>query len=98
MSISPDNRYMALGIDTVSRRKYTIHIKDLETGQMLDDQIPLTTGRAAWASDNMTLFYTQKDDVTLRSKAIYRHLMGSDASTDVLVYEETDETFGTAVY
>jgi oligopeptidase B len=98
LSISPNNRYMSLGIDTVSRRKYTIYIKDLETGKMLEDQIPLTTGGSSWAADNKTLFYTQKDDETLRSKAIYRHLMGSDASTDVLVFEETDETFGTAVY
>jgi oligopeptidase B len=98
LSISPDNRYMAIGIDTVSRRKYTIYIKDLETGKMLDDQIPLTTGGASWAGDNKTLFYTLKDDETLRSKAIYRHVMGSDASGDVLVYEEEDETFGTAVY
>lgn len=98
LSISPDNRYMAIGIDTVSRRKYTIYIKDLETGKMLEDRIPLTTGGASWAGDNKTLFYTMKDDETLRSKAIYRHVMGSDASGDVLVYEEKDETFGTAVY
>ena len=98
LSVSPDNRYMAIGIDTVSRRKYTIHIKDLETGKMLDDQIPLTTGGSSWASDNKTIFYTQKDDETLRSKAIFRHAMGSDALVDVLVYEEKDETFGTAVF
>jgi len=98
LSVSPNNRYMALGIDTVSRRKYTIYIKDLETGKMLEDRIPLTTGGASWASDNLTLFYTQKDDETLRSKAIFRHSKGSDASSDVLVYEETDETFGTSVY
>jgi len=98
LSVSPDNRYMAIGIDTVSRRKYTIYIKDLETGNMLKDRIPLTTGGASWASDNKTLFYTQKDDETLRSKAIFRHVMGTDASGDVLVYEETDETFGTVVY
>ena len=98
LSVSPNNRYMALGIDTVSRRKYTIYIKDLETGKMLEDRIPLTTGGASWASDNKTIFYTQKDDETLRSKAIFRHVMGTDASGDVLVYEETDETFGTSVY
>jgi len=98
LSVSPDNRYMALGIDTVSRRKYTIYIKDLETGKMLEDQIPLTTGGSSWASDSKTIFYTQKDDETLRSKAIFRHAMGSVASGDVLVYEEKDETFGTAVY
>jgi len=98
LSVSPDNRYMAIGIDTVSRRKYTIYIKDLETGNMLKDRIPLTTGGASWASDNKTLFYTQKDDETLRSKAIFRHVMGTDASGDVMVYEETDETFSTVVY
>jgi oligopeptidase B len=98
LNVSPDNRYMAIGIDTVSRRKYTIHIKDLETGKMLEDQIPLTTGGAHWASDNKTLFYTQKDDETLRSKAIFRHEMGTAAASDVLVYEEQDETFGTTVY
>jgi oligopeptidase B len=98
LSVSPDNRYMAIGIDTVSRRKYTIYIKDLETGTMLDDEIKLTTGGAAWASDSRNLFYTQKDDETLRSKAIYRHVMGASSTEDVLVFEESDETFSTYVY
>lgn len=98
LNISPDNRYMAIGIDTVSRRKYTIYIKDLESGQMLDDKIELTTGGSSWANDNRTLFYTQKDDETLRSKAIYRHTMGTASSEDVLVFDETDETFSTYVY
>ncbi len=98
LSVSPDNRYLAMGIDTVSRRKYTIYIKDLETGTMLDDAIPVTTGGSAWANDSKTLFYTRKDDETLRSKSIHRHTRGSDAATDVLVYEEKDETFSTFVY
>lgn len=98
VSISPDNRYAVMGIDTVSRRKYTLMIKDLKTGNMLDDKILLTTGGASWANDNKTIFYTQKDDETLRSKAIYRHEMGTDASSDVLIYEEKDETFDCYVY
>ncbi|MCP4310217.1 MAG: S9 family peptidase [Bacteroidetes bacterium] len=98
ISISPDNRYAVMGIDTVSRRKYTLMIKDLETGDMLDDNIPMTTGGASWAGDNQTIFYTRKDDVTLRSVAIYRHTMGTSASKDVLVFEEADETFSTYVY
>ncbi len=97
-SVSPNNRFMAIGIDTVSRRKYTIYIKDLETGEMLTDEIPLTTGGASWANDNKTLFYTQKDDATLRSKAIFRHTMGTDAKEDVMVFEEKDETFSTYVF
>ena len=98
ISISPDNRYAVIGVDTVSRRKYTLMVKDLETGTMLDDRIPLTTGSGVWANDNRTLYYTVKDDETLRSRAIYRHVMGTPVSDDVLVYEEEDETFSTFVY
>jgi oligopeptidase B len=98
LSVSPDNRYLAMGIDTLSRRKYTIRIKDLSTGEMLEDKIPLTTGGSAWASDSKTLFYTLKDDLTLRSKAIFRHTRGTDAALDVPVFEEEDETFSTEVY
>ena len=97
-SVSPNNRYMTMGIDTVSRRKYTLYIKDLETGEMFTDEIPLTTGASSWANDNKTIFYTQKDDLTLRSKAIFRHVLGTDFSEDVMVYEELDETFSTYVY
>jgi len=98
LSVSPDNRYAAIGIDTVSRRKYTLVIKDLVTGKVLDDEIPLTFGWASWANDNKTIYYTRKDDVTLRNKAIYRHTLGSDISNDVLVFEETEEAFETDVF
>jgi oligopeptidase B len=98
MSVSPDNRFLAIGIDTVSRRIYTIRIRDLETGEMLDDEIPLTTGGSTWASDSRTLFYALKDEQTLRSRAICRHTRGTPAATDVVVYEEEDETFSTYVF
>jgi oligopeptidase B len=98
LSVSPDNRYLSMGIDTVSRRKYTLRIKDLETGAMLDDEIPLTTGSSAWAADSRTLFYTLKDDETLRSKAVCRHVMHTSSEEDVTVFEEQDETFSTYVY
>jgi len=98
MSISTNNKFLAYGVDTVSRRKYTIHIKNLETGEILEDNIPLTTGSSAWANDNKTIFYTSKDEQTLRSKAIHRHIMGTPASEDVLVFSEEDETFNTSVY
>ncbi len=98
INVSRDNKWAAFGVDTVSRRKYTLHIKNLETGEILEDAIPLTTGSSTWANDNATLFYTRKDEQTLRSNQIYRHKKGSDVSKDEMVYEETDETFGTYVY
>ncbi len=90
--ISEDNRYLAFGVDLVSRRQYTIHVKDLQTGKLLPDAIENTQGDPCWANDNKTIFYTSKNPVTLLSEKIMRHTMGSDAKSDVLVYEETDKS------
>lgn len=97
LNISPDNRLLAFGVDPVSRRQYTIYIKDLHTGELLDVEITQTTGGSTWANDSKTLFYTKKDEQTLRSHQIYRHILGS-ASADVLIYEEKDDTFYTGIY
>lgn len=97
-SVSEDNTLVSFGVDTVSRRKYTIYIKNLKTGEILSENIPLTTGSATWANDNKTLFYTRKDEQTLRSNQIFRHTLGTDPATDTLIFTEEDETFGTYVY
>ncbi|MEX0291577.1 MAG: S9 family peptidase [Flavobacteriaceae bacterium] len=98
ISVSPDNKLAAFGVDTISRRKYTLQIKDLETGKILTDRIEDTTGGSVWASDNKTLFYTKKDPETLRSNKIYKHVLGTPTSSDELVFHEEDETFSTFVY
>lgn len=87
-SVSPDNKLLAYGVDTVSRRQYVIHVKNLETGETLKDEIHNTTGGVAWGNDNKTIFYTSKNPVTLLSEKIKRHILGSDA--DVVVYDEKD--------
>ncbi|NIM58600.1 MAG: prolyl oligopeptidase family serine peptidase [Candidatus Aminicenantes bacterium] len=97
-TVSTDNNLIAFGVDTVSRRKYTINFKNLKTGEMLPDKIPVTSGRAAWANDNKTVFYTLKDDETLRSYKVMKHVLGTDISTDKEVFEEKDVTFSTYVY
>ena len=96
--VSPDSRLMAWSLDTVGRRKYTLRIKDLETGQDLGDVIPEVTGNVVWANDNRTLFYAKQDPETLRSYQIYRHVLGTRAEDDVLVYEEVDTTFSVSVW
>ena len=98
LNVSPDNKLVAFATDTVSRRQYTIQIKNLETGKLLTDKIENTTGGSVWSNDNKTLFYTKKDPLTLRSSSIYRHILGTDASEDVIVFEEKDETYSTYVY
>jgi oligopeptidase B len=98
ISISEDNQWVSYGVDTVSRRQYTIQIKNLETNEILPLKIENTTGGATWASDNKTLFYSRKDEVTLRPDRIYKHKLGSNPSEDVVVYFEKDDTFNVSVY
>lgn len=98
LNISEDNKWAAFGIDTVSRRQYTIQIKNLETNEILPVKIQNTTGGSTWAGDNKTLFYTRKDEVTLRSDKIYKHKLNSDAKNDVLIYHEKDDTYNTFIY
>ena len=97
LSVSPDNKILSYGEDTLSRRIYMIKFKNLETGEMIEDVIPNTTGRAVWANDNKTVFYSVKD-AALRSYKIFKHVLGTDAANDEEVYHEKDETFGTFVY
>lgn len=91
-SVSPDNNLMSFGVDTVSRREYTIFIKNLLTGEIYKDEIPKTSGNSTWAKDNKTLYYTAKNPVTLLSEKINRHTLGTLVDDDVTVYEEIDNT------
>jgi oligopeptidase B len=89
-SVSPDNRLLAYSVDTISRRQYVLHIKNLETGEIYPEAIPQTSGQVAWANDNKTIFYTGNNALTLLTEKIKRHTLGSAPGTDVVVYEEKD--------
>ncbi|RPG59064.1 MAG: S9 family peptidase [Flavobacteriales bacterium TMED235] len=97
ISVSPDNNKVSFGVDTVSRHQYTIKVKDLRSGDLLDTEIKNTTGGSIWASDNLTLFYNKKDEKTLRSKAVYKHKINLSDQPDELIYEEVDETYSVSV-
>lgn len=92
VSISPDNKLLAFSLDTVSRRQYTVHIKNLETGEIYADAIPGTSGDFCWANDNKTVFYTWNNPETLLTEKIKRHKLGAPVETDVVVYNETDNS------
>lgn len=97
-SISPDNSKLVYGVDDVSRRQYTLFLKDLKTGKTTDLGIKNTEGSSEWANDNKTIFYTEKNPVTLLSEKIKKHTLGTDPSKDVTVYEEKDKTNYISVY
>lgn len=91
-NVSPDNKLLAYGVDTVSRRQYTLYIKNLETGEILEDVISGTSGGSVWANDNRTLFYTKNNPSTLLTEKIMRHALGTDSKEDVTIYHERDNT------
>lgn len=96
LSVSPDNNFLAFGVDTLSRRKYDVRIKDLRTNKILDDLIPNSTGSVAWADDNKTFFYTLKDEA-LRPFKIFKHTTGNPVEEDNLIFHENDETYNISV-
>ena len=97
VSVSQNNKLMSFSSDNMGRRIYNINFKNLETGEILQDQIPNTTGKAIWANDNEHVFYTRKDE-SLRAFQVFMHQLGTDSSQDVLVFHEKDETFDVNVF
>lgn len=98
LSVSEDNALLAFAEDSVSRRRYTVYVKNLKTGELVGTPIANTEGNVTWANDNKTFFYTRKDSTTLRSRWIVRHKLGTDPATDKNVFEEADDTFYTGIY
>ena len=90
--ISPDDRLLAYSTDFDGDERFTLRIRDLETGQDLPDEIPATGYSTAWSADNSVLFYTMMDEAW-RPYRVHRHTVGTPATADVLVYEEQDERF-----
>ncbi len=97
-AVSANNEWLAFGEDTVSRRLFTLKFKNLISGEILAEEIPNTTGGAAWSSDNKTVFYTLKDVDSLRAYKVMRHVIGTSVADDVEIFEEKDETFFSGVY
>ena len=92
MDISDDGNLLAYSTDTTGFRQYTLHIKDLRTGDLLPGQVE-RVGSIVWAADNRTLFYTVEDEAQKRQFQFLRHTLGTEHAHDQLVLEEPDERF-----
>ena len=90
--VSNNGRYLAYSVDSNGAEHYTLYIKDLETGQLVDEPVEKTAPEAQWAMDSRTLFYVTLDDI-VRPYRLYRHTLGTGSESDHLVYEEEDEKF-----
>ena len=87
---SPNHRLLAYSVDFEGDEKYTVRVKNLDTGELLADEIPNTSYTLEWAADNATFFYTTLDEA-LRPYKVFRHTLG--VKEDALIYHEPDERF-----
>ncbi|HMG85431.1 MAG TPA: S9 family peptidase [Terracidiphilus sp.] len=90
--ISDDGRWLAYTVDFTGFRQYTLHIKDLKTGETLPGKVE-RVGSVTWASDNITLLYSVEDEEQKRQFQLFRHTLHAPHASDVLVYQDDDERF-----
>jgi oligopeptidase B len=91
-SVSPDTTLLAYSVDVVGDERYTVRVKDLATGKLLDDVIEGVLGGATWDRAGHNLYYTTVDE-TWRPDKVWRHRLGTDQTADELVHHETDPRF-----
>lgn len=97
IELSPSGRWMAFTEDTVGRREYTLRFKDLSTGEILPEAITNVEAEVAWANDERTVLYTEKDPETLLGLHVKKHVLGNDPKDDVLVFTQHDRSMYTGV-
>jgi oligopeptidase B len=95
-SVSPDGTQLAYSTDLAGDERFTLRFKDLVTGETAPDEIPGTFYGAAWSADASAVFYITVDDAW-RPYRVWRHMLGTPAADDVIVYQEDDERFGVGV-
>jgi oligopeptidase B len=93
LEMSPDGRRLAFAEDTVGRRQYVLRVRDLETGELLADEVPNIEGDVVWADDHETLLYVEKDARTLLGVRVKLHRLGTPVEADEIVYEEADASY-----
>ena len=96
--VSPDDSLLAYSEDTVGRRQYDVRIKNLRTGETYPDVLRNASPDVAWAADNRTLFWVERDPTTLLAYRVRRHALGTDPAGDPVVHEEMDPAFTTGLY
>lgn len=97
VEVSDDHRYVAIAEDTVGRRINTIRVLDTQSGDYLPEEIGNADDSLAWSAGGDYLFYLEKNPETLLGYKVMRHQLGTDPADDVLVFEETDNTFYTDI-
>ena len=74
IQVSPNHKILCYSIDTDGSEFFTIYFKDLESGELLSDQIHKTCGDFEWTQDSKAIYYTTLDHIH-RSDKVFRHVL-----------------------
>jgi oligopeptidase B len=96
LALSPAQAQIAYAVDFSGGELATLRFRELATGRDLADEIDGVYYGLGWANDERTVFYVRPDDA-IRPYQVWRHVLGSPASDDVLVFQEDDERFGVGI-
>jgi oligopeptidase B len=96
-TVSPDNTRVAFAVDFTGGREFRIYVRTIASGETVDQGIDNANSDLVFAADSDTLFYVGNEPTTLRSYQVWRHRLGSNPKTDVLIYEESDPTFSVSI-
>ncbi|MEO6104405.1 MAG: S9 family peptidase, partial [Pseudoxanthomonas sp.] len=96
--VSPNQNLLAYAEDAVGRRQYVLKVKDLSTAEVMKDEVTGASANVVWTNDSKSFFYVENDPVTLLTTRVKRHVLGTDAASDAVVYEERDPSYYMGVY
>lgn len=94
-SVSPDNQWLAYGLDLQGRRLYTLHVKNLYTGEVSKHVVQGTAGEFEWAADSVHLFYIDQEEETLRNHKLMRFSRLTGEKKEI--WHEADEAFDLSI-
>ena len=96
-TVSPDNTRVAFAVDFTGGREFRIFVRSIATGETVDQGIDNASSDLVFAGDSDTLFYVRNEPTSLRSYQVWRHRLGTNPNSDVLIYEESDPTFSVSI-
>ncbi len=92
LSVSANGKLLAWAADENGSERFTVRIRDLETGAMLPDEIPGTLSTLVWVAGDRGLVYSLANE-QWRTDNARLHWLGQLADQDIELYHEDDEGF-----
>jgi oligopeptidase B len=90
LAVSPDGRLAATLTDDSGSERFTLRIRDIETGEDLETVSEVAIGQPVWSADGGAILFTEVNE-HWRSYRARLHRLGRPVAEDVTLYEESED-------